>query len=185
MIDYTKEELLYLEKIISSLYLPEKLIKLKALAPSDSNHYDFLYQVAHYFEPSPMVEIGTHKGVSAWALGSGNPDGKVFTVDINPTSGEYISKNAECFIGDSVELSTQMPDKIELLFIDGGHTYEQVTADYETYQSKMRGGGLVLIDDIFSPTAGVMKFWKQLKHKNKIEFMNIHKNYGFGGIICE
>lgn len=48
----------------------------------------------------------------------------------------------------SVEASRSFADgSIDLLYVDGGHTYDDVRADLEAWWPKVRPGGLVLGDD--------------------------------------
>ncbi|HEV8128311.1 MAG TPA: class I SAM-dependent methyltransferase [Candidatus Eisenbacteria bacterium] len=56
---------------------------------------------------------------------------------------------------------------VDLLFIDGDHTYEGVKADFEMYSPLVRPGGLIAFHDIVpGPTeavGGVPRFWQELK----------------------
>ncbi|MEO0696929.1 MAG: class I SAM-dependent methyltransferase [Pseudomonadota bacterium] len=44
-------------------------------------------------------------------------------------------------------LNTMTPDTIDLLVIDGDHSYEGVKRDFENYRPFMRQGGLIVFDD--------------------------------------
>ncbi len=84
--------------------------------------------------------------------------------------------------------------KIDLLFIDGDHTYEGVKADFETYFPLVENGGIVAFHDIAPdfrtrfgrPTerwAGdVPKFWEQVKvtHRGVQEFVENPDQDGLG-----
>jgi predicted O-methyltransferase YrrM len=86
---------------------------------------------------------------------------------------------------------------LDLLFIDGDHSYEGVKADFANYSSLVRPGGLIVLHDIVpdystrhgKPTAnytgGVPIFWQELKTKHKTsEFIEDQKQDGYGiGII--
>ncbi len=66
---------------------------------------------------------------------------------------------------------------IDLLHIDGFHTYESVKEDFETWIPKMKNDGIVLMHDIFvrRETFGVYKLWKEIKSVYKsLEFTNSH-----------
>jgi len=53
---------------------------------------------------------------------------------------------------------------IDMLFIDGDHSYEGVKMDYEMYSPLVTPGGLIGFHDIAYP-CGVTQFWQELKPK--------------------
>lgn len=58
--------------------------------------------------------------------------------------------------------------KIDVLFIDGDHTYQGVRQDYEMYSPLVREGGLIAFHDVIvqnDPRAQVHKLWGDLKRK--------------------
>ena len=55
-----------------------------------------------------------------------------------------------------------MDKEIDILLIDGDHSYEGVKADYERYVPFVKKGGLILIHDVCNHGA-VKRFWKELK----------------------
>lgn len=63
--------------------------------------------------------------------------------------------------------------KLDLLFIDGDHSYEGVKSDYLMYKSLVKVGGLIVFHDINLmedlPDCEVYKFWNELESPNKFE----------------
>jgi predicted O-methyltransferase YrrM len=57
--------------------------------------------------------------------------------------------------------------KLDLLFIDGDHSYAGVKSDFAMYSPLVRKGGLVAFHDIagtpFHDTSGVSNFWGEVK----------------------
>jgi hypothetical protein len=55
-------------------------------------------------------------------------------------------------------------DSIDILHIDGHHSYESVRSDFESWLPKVRPGGIILLHDICIRTAGfgVWRFWEEL-----------------------
>lgn len=80
-------------------------------------------------------------------------------------------------------------EKIDLLFIDGDHTYNGVKQDWELYSPLVRTGGMIVFHDIcFHPTmpdVQVNEFWGGLKvGKNSVEFIDSSdRNWGGIGVI--
>jgi predicted O-methyltransferase YrrM len=73
--------------------------------------------------------------------------------------------------------------KLDLLFIDGDHSFEGVRADSEMYMPLVRSGGLVVFHDIAqsTPKVQVMKLWESIKHDYKhVELVNRTANETMG-----
>jgi predicted O-methyltransferase YrrM len=72
---------------------------------------------------------------------------------------------------------------VDLLFIDGDHTYKGVREDFEMYSPLVRSGGLVVFHDIVEgpPDAvgGVPRFWKEIKRRGEVQ--EIVENWAQGG----
>jgi cephalosporin hydroxylase len=76
----------------------------------------------------------------------------------------------------------------DLLFIDGDHTLEDVTADFEVYRRLVRPGGAIAFHDIndtpLHRAAGcvVSDFWQRFQGHETREF-NIHADWGGIGVL--
>lgn len=66
---------------------------------------------------------------------------------------------------------------LDFLFIDADHSYEGVKMDFEMYSPLVKPGGIIALHDIHLPSAGVGKFWNEIK-KN-----SIYKEIGNTGVI--
>lgn len=67
-------------------------------------------------------------------------------------------------------VTTIAPDGIDVLLIDGDHTYEGVSADYELYSPMVKRGGIIALHDILptgEPECHVDQFWNELKEKKR------------------
>ena len=70
---------------------------------------------------------------------------------------------------------------IDLLHIDGFHSYEAVSHDFQTWIDKVRPGGIVLFHDVVvhQEGFGVCKFWEEVKRQSSEHFTFTH-SHGLG-----
>ena len=81
---------------------------------------------------------------------------------------------------------------MDLLFIDGDHTYFGAKQDYEMYSPLVQKGGVIIFHDIrryvAKPEAEVDKLWNELKKDNPkyyeiFDDADMDSGYGIGVII--
>lgn len=128
--------------------------------------------------PAVIVEIGSDSGGTLYAWSQACPDADVITVTLQSgpfsTGRPLVAHGAAVIEGDSHEASTLtalsqvLADRpIDVLFIDGDHTYLGVRLDFEMYAPLVRSGGLVVLHDICHhpdrPDVGVERLWLELK----------------------
>ena len=178
-----------------------------------------LQQVAEC-PPRAVLEIGTANGGSLFSFaGLCAPTAHIISVDLpqGQFGGGYPSwkiplykafagpnQRLDLIRGDSHATSTleRVQDLLggavlDLLFIDGDHTYEGVRQDFEDYSPLVRPGGLIAFHDIAWPDeeaiAGseveylvgeVPRFWSELRAKHGGEEYIYGTGFGFGiGLI--
>jgi len=135
-------------------------------------------------EEGRLVEIGTGLGHSTlfWALAK--PKWTIYTVDVFSIFGtpdkkeqsitavgisnchdivqmrsrwdKHGAKNIIQIVQDSHQLPWELP--VDVIYIDGDHTYESCKADFLNYAPFLKTNGLVFFDDYFSPKFGVKQF---------------------------
>lgn len=140
-----------------------------------------LYDLAHDAK-GPIVEIGSWRGRSTAALALGSMSGNyqpVYAVDAflpvlhtaanrfaPASSPELLRSNLDgagvnglvhIVAKNSEEAVAEIPDQIDVLFVDGAHDYEAVKRDLETYLPKIRIGGKVAIHDCHEADPGVVQ----------------------------
>lgn len=102
-----------------------------------------------------VLEIGVHCGISTTALLAGLEEngGHLWSVDVHP-SCRYVwyghpQWTFYCsWSGDKVD-----PDlPLDLLFIDGDHSFDGIWADLNIWAPKVKAGGLVLCHDADTPS---------------------------------
>ena len=132
------------------------------------------------------VEIGVMFGGTLYAFT------KLFDraigIDISENELSYDLKEPhEYIIGNSKDprILSRVKEDIDFLFIDGDHSYEGVSRDFELWYPKVRKGGLVALHDIrgvnIEGIDGVKDFWNEIKNKYRTEEIMAHeKFYGIG-----
>jgi hypothetical protein len=73
----------------------------------------------------------------------------------------------------------------DFVFVDGGHSYDEVKADYTNYLPMIRSGGIMAFHDIndYSRCPDVPRFWNEIKRNHKYAEMAMRKNEWGIGII--
>lgn len=137
-----------------------------------------------------VVEIGTYRGGTLWLwCRLARRDALIISIDMpgGEFGGGYDRADADrirayararqqvvLLQGDShapstlAELAAALRDRqVDLLFIDGDHTYDGVKRDYEMYSPFVRPGGWIAFHDILphskDPRCEVDRFWRELK----------------------
>lgn len=83
------------------------------------------------------------------------------------------------FFADAVN---DFKDKsINLLHIDGLHTYEAVKNDYETWKPKLAENSVIMLHDTRVADFGVWQVWEDIKKEYSNDFVfEFHHSYGLG-----
>jgi predicted O-methyltransferase YrrM len=187
-------------------YLAGKALKLGAM--QKISELAKLFEVLRGYKMHTVVEIGTAAGGVLYGLcqladeyativsidlpGGRFGDGRPLP-EMRDFNGYTRSRQALYLIrgnshDDSTlkELKKHIKDPIDVLFIDGGHTYKDVLQDYEMYQPLVKKSGLIIFHDICVhsniPECEVYKFWKKIK-KGKKTFEIVDEHFPvWGGI---
>ena len=149
-----------------AFWIPERLVELAWLG-----HIPFAYWLMSVHRPRTFVELGVHHGASYLAfcqaierLGldtaaygvdtwqgdpqAGHYDEQVF-VELNSYHAGRYTTFSRLLRSTFDEAAVRFGDKsIDLLHIDGYHTYEAVRHDFETWRPKLSERGIVLLHDI-------------------------------------
>lgn len=110
-------------------------------------------------EPT-IVNIGSGAGTSGLAFVESRPDAKVYTVDISP-GGPFggLQNEINAFEGKGLQLPTHIlgdskdagakwrNGKVDMVFIDGDHSYNGCMGDIMAWYPHVKVGGLILFHD--------------------------------------
>ena len=171
---------------------PQWLKDLEGGTDPREPYFHFMWLLAQTLKPKQSLEIGTRGGKTAMHLAHGNPDGFVLTVDINPgckdevarIAGEHGVQNVRGIFGDSLNVQLNWGidgmSPVDLLFIDGAHTYEASYMDYLRFRSIVCNGGVIVFDDT-RLDKDMNRAWNKIVDP-KIELPELHY-MGFGVAI--
>ncbi|HVL38970.1 MAG TPA: class I SAM-dependent methyltransferase [Fimbriimonadaceae bacterium] len=162
-----------------------------SLSNSWHGHMPFARWLLLNWQPSVFVELGVWTGDSYLAFCDAvrrhNRSTRCFGIDTwegdahagvlpaetyrklaayhNPRFGGFSTLRRERF---ETAVATFGDGLIDLLHIDGLHTYEAVRRDFETWQPKMSTSGLVLFHDacVHEGDFGVHRLWDELKNRH-------------------
>ena len=173
------------------------------LTPSAwTGHIPFLFALTGLERPRRYVELGSHFGASFFAycqavarLGYRSTPVAVDSWEGDVHAGLYDNLVFEKFkfifkkyadfavfmrMYFSVAARSFEDGSVDLLHIDGLHTYEAVREDYETWLPKMSTRGIILLHDIgvHERDFGVWKFWGELQERHPT--MELRHSHGLG-----
>lgn len=116
------------------------------------DHLPYLHDTVIERGAQVIVELGVRSGMStaAFLAAAEANGGHVWSVDIVwphvPT--EFVdSDHWTLLVGNDLELAPELPDAIDVLFIDTSHEYQQTLDELATFVPKVKPGGVVLLHD--------------------------------------
>lgn len=193
--------------LTSCPYVPSGTFHPKRYRPGGvgnwSGHLPFANDLIRCVRPQLLVELGTHYGESYFgfcqAVAEHNVGCVCYAVDTWMGEahagyyGEEVYTDVESYNRANYDkfsyllrttfdaaLSQFAPDSIDILHIDGLHTYEAVAHDLYGWLPKVRPGGIVLLHDIRTRHGdfGVWKVWEELKQQG--ETFEFEHSWGLG-----
>lgn len=165
-----------------------------------SGHLPFAGWLIEAVRPRMLVELGTHRGLSfmafCQAVLANGIDCRCFAVDTwegDDHAGNYgaevYDKVAEYRLRHYAGFSELMrmtfdaaaayfeDGSIDVLHVDGLHTYDAVRHDFETWRSRLSSRGVVLFHDtsVREREFGVWRFWAEVSGQwPSFEFTHSH-----------
>lgn len=116
----------------------------------------FLSMISHMLRPKYVLEIGTYTGYSALCFAEGlHPEGKIITIDNNAELDDILNKylrssayagQIETKLGNALEIIPDLPDGIDLVFIDADKV--NYSNYFDLVIDKMNTGGFILADNV-------------------------------------
>lgn len=187
----------YNELLSLSSFIPERIVSPGGWV----GHLPFAYWLVGITKPQIFVELGTHSGNSyltfCQAVKATKSNTRCYAVDtwkgdehsflysedifdeINTYHNPLYSSFSTLIRATFDDALGQFADEsINLLHIDGLHTYDAVKHDFETWLPKLVPGAIVLFHDIsvYERDFGVWKFWSELceRYPYHLSFQHSH-----------
>lgn len=149
-------------------------------------HSTFAIELVKLFKPKIIVDLGVDYGFSTFCLAYPKI-GKVYGIDwfqgdmhagyrdtyslvsqlYEDLRIEYNIDNVELIKGDFNEIAKSWDKKIDLIHIDGLHTYEAVKNDYETWVKFCDEEAIILFHDV-EEFPDVERFFSELPKNYKL-----------------
>jgi len=129
------------------------------------NHYHIIYDICSSIQKEDVsyMEIGAYAGGSASLMSKHKKVKKILSLDIGrPISKEITINNVNRFKhdkclyeyveGDSsqkhiIDLVKSKINDVDILFIDGDHSYGMVIKDFNNYKDLVSKNGFIIFDD--------------------------------------
>jgi predicted O-methyltransferase YrrM len=128
----------------------------------------YIFRVARCPDVRKAVEIGRYKGGATVAIAAAMaPNGMVWSIDngsveneVRPKVGkrryddqirhvcERFGWQVQLLVGDSRRMDVDA-EQLDLVLIDGDHSYAGAQADFQRWSKRVRVGGHMLLDDAF------------------------------------
>ena len=154
-------------------------------------------------QPRTVVEIGSARGETAFLLArAAAPDAHIVCVDLPYFPGGFVIPSRRWMwprfaVDDqtvtlvernshdqqTAHLVAELAAPIDLLFIDGDHSYDGVKRDFELYTPLVADGGLVAFHDIVAglpEVGGVPDFWRAVRGHDYEEIVASPEQAGYG-----
>jgi cephalosporin hydroxylase len=173
----------------------EKKNIIQSIISAWDGHYNFAEWLVRETRPSTIVELGVDYGYSLLTFAS-QGIGTVYGIDCFAGDQQTSFRDTERFVLekfkqteiDNVVLikdyfssaNERWVKPIDILHIDGLHTYEAVKEDYDSWSKFVKDGGVILLHDtcVFDRNFGVWKLFEEIQ----LPKVNFQHSAGLGVI---
>jgi predicted O-methyltransferase YrrM len=148
-----------------------------------------------------FFEVGTNRGRTAWTVARNNPEIEVYTLDLpsresladvtldlNASDRAFFAREwdrgiafadtpeadrVHSLFGDSATFDySPYEGKMDVVFVDGAHTYSYVRNDTEAAERMLTGGGTIVWDD-YPSIPGVYRYLTELSASSPRTFYHV------------
>jgi predicted O-methyltransferase YrrM len=130
-----------------------------------------LYQLATFYQPSRILELGTSLGLGTYMLAAAHKNTQITTVEGCPAIHQLAKENFPSTLQHKVNFINQPffeflknlkdEDIFDLVFIDGDHRGEQLLQQLELLSSHIHDETIIVLDDI-RWTKDMLSSWEEI-----------------------
>lgn len=157
-----------------------KVKDIAAKGISSATQSELLYKLSNFLNCKITLELGTSLGLNTLYLALVNQQGNVFTlegsrqlVEFSKTLAQKQEVNNIRYIEGNFDITfskvLESIPGIDLLYIDGNHTYEATLRYFEMALSKKHNNSVFIFDDIYW-SKDMTKAWNQIKNNPEVRF---------------
>jgi len=139
--------------------------------PAERPFVKAIYNYTLLLRPNTVLEIGSGAFTFSQAILAALEEttATLYTFDPNPKT-QYKHPQMQLFLDTSDQAAKLWKQPIDLLMIDGDHSYHQVKKDFVNFYPHVTPAGLIIFHDINVPSApGVKKLWTEIKPHHNIQ----------------
>ena len=159
-----------------------KLFLMNNCVTAWADHLFFVAEAVRHFEPQVIVDLGVDEGYSSFAFGTHNI-GKIYGIDsfagdehigekstydkvmnvYSQIQADYGVNNIEFIKGFFNDVAQTWYKKIDFIHIDGLHTYDAVSEDFNTWSPFCTSNTVFFFHDVMSFPYTVGRFFEGLQ----------------------
>ena len=155
-----------------------KVRNIVRLSSGKPKYHHLLYRMVSFNKPAVMLEAGTSLGLGTMALALGNPEGKVYTIEGDPSSAALAEKlftqnnipNITLLTGSFRKMFPQVfarADHAGFVFLDGHHEEKATLEYFETLLPHLSDKSILVIDDIHW-SQGMLRAWNTIRQHSAV-----------------
>lgn len=155
-----------------------KIRNITRFSSGKPKYHQLLYRMVRFFKPEVILEAGTSLGLGTLALALGNPEGKVYTLEGDPSSAALAQKMFDQNHLKNITLITgsfrngfpqvfSQTDQVDFVFLDGHHEEKATLEYFETLLPHLHEKSILVADDIHW-SKGMKKAWSGIREHPQV-----------------
>jgi predicted O-methyltransferase YrrM len=155
-----------------------KVGHIAARGISSKKQSEILYKLVNFLKANTVIELGTSLGLNTLYFAKANQAGKVYSIEGSRALYDFSSRlladneaHNVTLINDrfdnSLPFLLQQINPVDLLYVDGNHTYEATMHYFNLALQKKGNDSVFVFDDIYW-SEGMTKAWEAIKSNSEV-----------------